>query len=286
VRASSSSFLVITADDFGLREEVNEAVEHGNRTGVLTAASLMVGARAAADAVRRAKQLPHLRVGLHVVLADGLTVLPADQVPGLADQSGQMSAEMFMRGIRYFSLPSVRRQLKAEIRAQFTSFAATGLVLDHVNVHKHFHLHPTILSTLMEVGRDFGSPPIRVPREPAWFAGASGSLSGRLSCLLLEPWVRFMRHRIDIAGVRRNDQVFGIAASGAMHESRVLCALARLPSGISEIYLHPSTSAGSGNSADELATLLSPRVRDAITSAGIACGGYGEATAALRFVRS
>src|SRR5262245_26273664 len=67
--------LIVTADDFGLHEAVNDAVERAHRDGVLTAASLMVGAPAAADAIDRARRLPSLRVGLHVVLADGPAVL-------------------------------------------------------------------------------------------------------------------------------------------------------------------------------------------------------------------
>ena len=62
--------LVVTADDFGLSLEVNEAVEQAHREGILTAASLMVSAPAAADAVARAKRLPSLRVGLHLVLVE------------------------------------------------------------------------------------------------------------------------------------------------------------------------------------------------------------------------
>ena len=56
--------LIVTADDFGLSREVNEAVEQAHREGILTAASLMVSAPAAADAVARARRLPSLRVGL------------------------------------------------------------------------------------------------------------------------------------------------------------------------------------------------------------------------------
>jgi chitin disaccharide deacetylase len=68
-------FLIVTADDFGLHEAVNEAIERASREGILTAASLMVGAPAADDAIRRARELPRLRVGLHLVLADGRAVL-------------------------------------------------------------------------------------------------------------------------------------------------------------------------------------------------------------------
>ena len=68
--------ITFTADDFGLSEAVNEGVERAHREGVLDAASLMVGAPAAADAVARAKRMPGLRVGLHLVAVEGPAVLP------------------------------------------------------------------------------------------------------------------------------------------------------------------------------------------------------------------
>ena len=145
-------FLIVTADDFGLHEAVNDAVEQASRAGVLTAASLMVAAPAAADAVRRARKQPQLRVGLHLVLADGNAMLAPDRIPGLADQAGRMNSRMFVNGVRFFMLPELRRQLEAEIHAQFSAFMRTGLKLDHVNVHKHFHLHPMLLEILLRVG--------------------------------------------------------------------------------------------------------------------------------------
>lgn len=59
--------ITLTADDFGLSEAVNEGIERAHRDGALTAASLMVAGPAAADAVARARRLPNLRVGLHLV---------------------------------------------------------------------------------------------------------------------------------------------------------------------------------------------------------------------------
>ena len=63
--------LIVCADDFGRDAAVNEAVETAHRDGILTCASLMVAAPAAADAVARARRLRQLRVGLHLVLIDG-----------------------------------------------------------------------------------------------------------------------------------------------------------------------------------------------------------------------
>ncbi|HKJ73595.1 MAG TPA: ChbG/HpnK family deacetylase, partial [Alphaproteobacteria bacterium] len=83
------SSIIITADDFGFSEEINEAVERGHRDGVLSAASLMVSAPAAADAVARAKRLPNLRVGLHVVMVQGVPTLPVEEVSALVGPNGR-----------------------------------------------------------------------------------------------------------------------------------------------------------------------------------------------------
>jgi hopanoid biosynthesis associated protein HpnK len=261
-----------------LHQAINDAVEQASRAGVLTAASLMVGAPAAEDAVRRARELPTLRVGLHVVLADGHAVLPRRLIPDLVDEEGRFGNRMFIDGVRFFALPTVRRQLEAEIRAQYEAFARTGLVLDHVNAHKHFHLHPSLLEMILRIGRDFAVPAIRVPREPLWY-----SMSG----VFLAPWLAIMKRRLRAAGIVCNDHVFGIAASGSMDEGRLLEILGRLPPGVTEIYLHPASESEQPITAsmshyrhsDELAALLSPRVRASIAAAGITCGGYRDLAA-------
>jgi len=273
--------LIITADDFGLHEAVNEAVESAARSGVLTAASLMVAAPAAADAARRAAQLPQLHVGLHLVLADGKPMLDAAEIPSLVGSDGSMGSRMGYDGLRYFFLRSARRQLEAEIRAQFAAFARTGLRLDHVNAHKHFHLHPTILAIMLRVARDYGSPPVRTTLEPLWFAFHKGKALG-LAAAMLWPWAALMRRKLRRAGVAHNDAVFGIAASGAMDERTMLEILAKLPQGVTEIYLHPATVSGSAVASsmqsyrhrDEWSALLSPKVRDAIVASGALQGGF------------
>ena len=86
--------LIVTADDFGLCQPVNEAVEIAHREGILSTASLMVGGPAAADAVERARRLPGLRVGLHVVVVEDRPVLPPAQVSRLTDDRGYLSGRL------------------------------------------------------------------------------------------------------------------------------------------------------------------------------------------------
>jgi hopanoid biosynthesis associated protein HpnK len=278
------NFLIVTADDFGLHPAVNDAVEQASRAGVLTAASLMMAGPAVDDAIRRARRLPRLRVGLHLVLADGGALLAPHLIPALADDEGRMNSRMFTNGVRFFALPWVRRQVEAEIHAQFSAFARTGLTLDHVNMHKHFHLHPSLLEMLLRIGREYGVSAVRVPHEPLWFAARGGAWVSGAQAALLAPWLAFMKRRLRAARMFHNDRIFGVAASGAMDEAKLLAILARLPPGVTEIYLHPATESGSViaasmsqyRHADELAALLSPRVRAAIAAGDIGHGGYGD----------
>ena len=171
--------LIITADDFGLSTEVNEAVEAAHRSGVLTCASLMVTGPAAADAVRRARTMPNLGVGLHLALVDAPSALPANDIPALIDpKTGHLGARPVFTGVQIALLSRVRDQARAEIRAQFEAYRQTGLPLDHVDGHWHFHQHPMVADIVIrEMAPEFGVKAVRLPREGAlasWRGGWSG----------------------------------------------------------------------------------------------------------------
>jgi hopanoid biosynthesis associated protein HpnK len=279
--------LIVTADDFGRDKAINEAVEKAHRDGVLSCASLMVRAPAAADAVARTRRLPGLRVGLHLVLIDGTPVLPPSELGGLVRGDGRFDDNQFRAALRWFFAHGIRHRLGAEIRAQFEAFRATGLTLDHVNAHQHMHLHPTIARLVVEIGRDFGMRAVRLPEEPAAPLRRAFP-SERYGTPLHQPAVAALRRRLRRAGLAFNDQVFGIAWSGAMVEERILALLPHLPPGVTELYCHPAVGTTPAlaaampgyRHADELAALLSPAVRQRIAELGISVVGYGDLAAA------
>lgn len=266
--------LIITADDFGLSEVVNEGVERAHREGILNTASLMVAGPAASDAVRRARGLPNLRVGLHVVVIEGRAALPG-ACPSLVDHTGWFPGDPLRVGLHYAISPRARRQLRSEIAAQFRAFRGTGLELDHVNAHKHLHLHPAVGRLIIEVGAEFGLRAMRIPSEPQATLQACGDRPGRASQALFR-WTRLLRAQATRAGLRVNDHVFGLAWSGHMVTERLLTLAPHLPDGLTELYFHPA--AGRDNRLDtympdyeheaELAALTSPHVRDALMRAG------------------
>ncbi|UAK23504.1 hopanoid biosynthesis-associated protein HpnK [Sphingomonas nostoxanthinifaciens] len=274
--------LIVTADDFGADLAVNEAVEQAHRHGILTAASLMVSGAACGDAVARAKRLPSLGVGLHLVLVDGTPVLPAAQVPDLVDQAGRFRDNMATAGMRFFFSPCVRKQLRAEIEAQFAAFAATGLPLDHVNAHKHFHLHPTIGALIVETGRRYGLAAVRAPVEPRAIIDAIEPTPHGLAERVATPWAKATRARMARSGLVVPDQVFGLAWSGAMTAGRVRALIARLPEGLSELYVHPATAdqfighAAGYRYRDEFAALTDAGVRAEVANRGVRLGRFAD----------
>jgi len=259
--------LVITADDFGAAKEVNEAVEIAHRDGILTAASLMVSAPAAADAVARAKTMPNLRVGLHLTLVDDRPTIPAAEIPGLVDRDGMFRSDMARAGAAMFFLPAVRRQLAAEIEAQFRAFASTGLTLDHVNTHKHFHLHPTIAALMFKIGNRYGMNATRVPFETG------------------NPFAQYLRRSYRAKGMCVAGRVYGLKWSGAMTKEHLGAILDALPDGLSEIYMHPATGPYPGSAKgyryrEELAALTDIQIIEKIKSSGAVCGGFADFAAA------
>jgi hypothetical protein len=95
-----------------------------------------------------------------------------------------------------------------------------------------------------------------------------------------------MKSRLRRAGITCNDRIFGISCSGALTEQIMLAILARLPAGVSEIYMHPALptlqpiagSMGQYRHGEEYQMLISPRVQAAVRATGVPSGGFRDLT--------
>jgi len=245
----------------------------------------MVGAPAAADAVRRARSLPGLRVGLHVVVVDGDPVSERAQIPDLLDRDGRLRNGLAVYAAQAAVLPATRRQIASEIAAQFAAYEATGLALDHVNAHRHFHLHPAVAAAILKIGRRYGMRALRIPLEPWRIVADIEPQTQRQAGRMIAPWSALLRRRVRHAGFVTADAVFGLAWSGAMTQKRVAALLGRLPPGLVEIYFHPATTnsfAGAAPGyryADEFAALCDAACIAAARRSGYPRGGYADAGA-------
>jgi hopanoid biosynthesis associated protein HpnK len=278
--------LIVTADDFGAAREVNDAVEAAHRGGILTAASLMVAAPAAADAIARARRLPSLRVGLHLVLLEGRPVLPPSAIPHLTNDDGVFPTSPAALGTVIACSRAARRELAAEITAQFAAFRDSGLALDHCNAHKHFHLHPFVGELLAAIGGRFGLRAVRLPLEPAAVLRKVARGGYNAAAAITVPFAMALRRRLATAGLGTADRVFGLRWSGQMARERLAPLIRHLPDGVSEIYLHPATGPYPGSARgyryrEEFEALVAPEVLAACRDSQVRLGGFADAVWAL-----
>lgn len=272
--------VILNADDFGRSTSINQAVIHAHRNGVLTSASLLMTGAAVEEAVALAYDTPTLAVGLHIAVAGAQAISPVRQISHLVDAHGRFSHHLLRIGIYYFLSRTAQVELKRELVHQFDRFAATGLPLSHVDSHFHFHIHPRLFPLILSLAQEYGASGIRLPRDDIWLALSYNPQHAGMQCvqalilLLLCRWYRYHLQKYRLVTTHR---VYGLMQSGQMHESYVVRVLRSLKVPTAELYFHPSLADQRerlGPNPGDLATLLSPAVRQVIQERGLQLATY------------
>jgi hopanoid biosynthesis associated protein HpnK len=241
--------LIVNADDFGLTAGVNRAIVETHTGGIVSSATLMANGAAFDDAVERARAVPTLSVGCHVVLVDGAPVSEPDAVDTLLAIRSAEPDKFFSR------LPAVaaravfggfdRDQLVEEITAQIRTIQSAGLEPTHLDTHKHTHVFPEILAALVRAARICGVPALRNPFVPAaavsaaQFAGKPGLWKRYGQVRMLRSFARQFRAKVRRAGLLTPDGIVGVVETGSFNASLLRQALTNLPDGTWELVCHP-----------------------------------------------
>ena len=134
--------LIINADDFGRHELINRAVKIAYKKGCLKSATIMAGGVAFDDAVKTARKLPNLGVGIHLTLANGNPILPPSEIPSLVT-SEKIFHDNHAAFIKLYLQGKINLdEVRAELSAQIDKVKRTGLNLtDLSQAHGQF---PTV----------------------------------------------------------------------------------------------------------------------------------------------
>lgn len=282
-----SRTVIFTADDFGLSPALNGAVALAHGRGLLRCASLMVTGPAAGQAVALARDLPELCLGVHLTLIQGFSVLPRRAIPHLVDSQGRFPHDPVQMGWRYYWRPELLPEIRRELGAQIEAALAAGLKIWFLNSHVNLHLHPRIFPVVADLAREYQIPALRLVRED-WRTALSLDSSGFFSKVaqgLIFSWLsRRAQEVAQTAGLLGNDHLFGLLNDGRMVEGYLLGLVPRLQPGITEIYLHPALYgdqelkqwAAQYRRQEELAALLSPRLKEALAEAGVEVSDFRE----------
>ncbi len=261
--------LVVTADDFGLTDGVNQAVVRAHRDGIVTSASLLAVGRAYAGAVELARAVPSLAVGVHLAaVGEDPPLLPAARVPSLVDRTGAfpLSYRTVLRraAVGRLDVDDVRR----EFRAQLERVLEDGLPVSSLDTHQHLHLWPAVGSVVVELAREYGIPAVRLPRSHrrAPLGLGVNLLAARL------------RRRLDRAGLRYPGDFAGLDEAGSMdrHLDSALGGLAARGADPVEVNVHPGEADDPDRTRfswgyrweQELAALTDPATRELLRGHG------------------
>jgi len=285
--AGSKKTVIFTADDFGMSPALNGAVVLAHRQGLLRCASLMVTGPAAPQAIAMAREMPELCLGVHLTLIQGRSVLSPRDIPHLVDSQGRFAHNPVKVGWRYYWQKELLPEIKRELAAQIEAALAPGLKVWFLNGHVNLHLHPRIFSIVLELAREYGIPGVRLARED-WRAALSldpRNLGAKIAQGLIFAWLsRRARRLAQAAGLIYNDHLFGLLNDGRMTEDYLLGLVSHLQPGVTEIYLHPALYPDPElkrwgpqyQRQDELAALLSPRLKEALAAAGVEVSDFRE----------
>ncbi|MGD1081402.1 MAG: ChbG/HpnK family deacetylase [Candidatus Sulfotelmatobacter sp.] len=285
--------MIVNADDFGFTSGVNRAIVEAHSRGVVTSSTLMANGPAFGEAAQLAKTIPKLSLGCHVVLIDGRPVLGAEQLPTLTSGSD------FRDGLMNFAVRAIAGRIEdseitAEATAQIRKIQSAGIVVSHIDTHKHTHLFPKILRPLLRAAAACGIRALRNPFGPR--------LPLRSSHLLARPglWARYaelrvlgrfagkFREAVDHEGFMTPDGTLGIVVTGALDETLFHTIARSIPQGTWEFVCHPGYNDADLQVAEtrlresretELRVLTLPAARDLLLQEGIELISYRELVA-------
>jgi len=235
----------VNADDFGLTQGVNQAVLELRHANALSSATLMSTSTQFDQAISLAKQLPLLGVGCHVLLVDGIPVLPPSEIPSLIDPSSR-NGTTFRPKLSTFVTDLLRGRIKdeeieAESAAQIKRLMESGIRITHVDTHKHTHMFSRVLRPLLRAALGCGVKAIRNPFEPNWSLNATAN-AGRVRKMQ----VRMLRSQsatfsaeVTQAGLLTTDGALGVLATGTLDAQTISNLLAAMPDGTWELVSHP-----------------------------------------------
>lgn len=212
------------ADDLGLSEEVNDAVFHTHRKGVLTGAALMMGQPGTRDAVERARETPSLEIGWHLHLVDSMPV---------TRPAWPWGASPWKAGLAVAALPSARRLVRREIERQWRLFEETGLPCRFVNAHHHLHFHPFVRKVLVDTLPGGFSGWLRWGRVETF---GSGTL-GRMALGALNRWI--LKPRRERFPMPVSTTLWGLDRTFSMDADEIARVVPTLGEGLHEFLFHP-----------------------------------------------
>lgn len=285
--------LIVNADDYGAAAGVNAGIVEAFQQGILTSTTVMATGDALDDGLARLRDAPALDTGCHLTLVDGRAASPPAAVRSLCDADGRFPATLAGLLPRLVAGALRQQEIVIEFRAQVERLLRAGLVLSHLDSHKHTHAHPRVLDAVLRVAEEFKIPYIRKPYENlSWTecrrlaARASHPrviYKGWLSARLMNCFQSNFDRRLAASPIRCPDHFLGFSVTGQLRPALITAVIAAARPGVNELMCHPGRLDAELGALPtrlkherecELGALISPDARDALGAHDIRLTSY------------
>lgn len=233
--------IIINADGFGRCEAINKAIAEAHTNGVLTSATIMTNMPAAAEAVKIAKKLPGLGVGVHLNLFEGPPVSNDSSVGCLLDADGRFALSVFRLALVSVAGHKFRNAIRTEMAAQVQWLLDQGLTPTHLDSYKHIHGFPAIYSIVCGLARHFEIAAVRFTFEPKQISHMPWPLTtevGRDKAKKARIMARI--NRMQNPDFLKTDALLGVAHEGKIDVNFFRAVTLYTPVTTAEVMTHPA----------------------------------------------
>jgi predicted glycoside hydrolase/deacetylase ChbG (UPF0249 family) len=182
-------------------------------------------------------------IGCHIILLDGVPVLPPSEIPSLVDPQHTHSFRLTLGGFVSDLLRGRIRDadIEAEAVAQITLIRQMGIAPTHIDTHKHAHIFPRVLRPLLRAALRCGIRAIRNPFEQQWSTATTPTATAlrRLQIKLLNTQRTYFLAEVRRSGLATTDGALGILATGTLDAPTIQRLLKTMPDGTWELVCHP-----------------------------------------------
>lgn len=152
--------IIVTADDYGMCEEVDRAIDAGIQNGFVTTTNVMLNMDTLRNAADLRQRFPHISVGIHWNVTTGLPICKPHEIPTLVDADGAFwPIKTFKK--RYSEGKIAPADLERELEAQYALFEKTVGRVDYWNTHENSSLHLKAFRVFKKVACRHGIPATR-----------------------------------------------------------------------------------------------------------------------------
>ncbi len=147
--------IIVTADDYGMCDVVDKAIDEGIESGFITTTNVMVNMETLHNAADLRQRFPHISVGVHWNVTTGKPVSDVNEIRSLVDENGSFwSITEFKQRFSKGMISSA--ELEKELDAQYTLFEKMCGKADYWNTHENSSLHIKAFTVFKKVAKKHG----------------------------------------------------------------------------------------------------------------------------------